>query len=294
MLELLPREVTVRRNGEIVEISSSQLRLGDAVLVSPGGRVPVDGPVVSGHSFVDEAQITGESLPVEKTIGARAYAGTVNQSGVLEITAERLGRDTSYGQIIEVVERAERSRAPVQRLADHVAGYIVYFAIAWAGFNWFLFQGTIEEVISMIVVAGACGVAAGTPLAILGGIGRSARHGAIVKGGIHLETLGKVDTVVLDKTGTLTLGRPEVTALMPAAGISETELLSAAATAELRSEHPLGKAVVERAPPSSSATGHGWLRTASPCPLRRTRKPAARSRSPGPANSSAPSWWPMW
>jgi Cd2+/Zn2+-exporting ATPase/Cu+-exporting ATPase len=203
----------------------------------------VDGVVLSGHSFVDEARITGESMPVEKTAGTRVFAGSINQSGALEVRAERIGRDTSYGKIIEAVERAERSRAPVQRLADRLAGYLVYFALGAAVLT-FLVTRNIVSTISVIIVAGACVIAAGTPLAILGGIGRAARLGAIIKGGVHLETLGHIDTVVLDKTGTLTFGRPEVQTLNTAPGTSSEDLLDAAAAAELRSEHPLGKAIV--------------------------------------------------
>lgn len=243
LLEFLPREVSVRRAGSIRSVSAEQLSVGDAILVAPGGRLPVDGTVLSGHSFVDESRITGESMPVEKTTGAQVFAGSINQSGALEIAAERIGRDTSYGKIIEAVERAEKSRAPVQHLADRLAGYLVYFALGAAALT-FLITHDIYSTISVIIVAGACGIAAGTPLAILGGIGRSARLGAIVKGGVHLETLGHVDTVVLDKTGTLTFGRPEVQQVLPVAGTTGDELLDAAATAELRSEHPLGRAIV--------------------------------------------------
>jgi Cd2+/Zn2+-exporting ATPase/Cu+-exporting ATPase len=202
--------------------------------------------VVSGHSFVDQARITGESMPVEKLPGSVVYAGTINQSGVLEIRVERIGRDTSYGRIIEAVEHAERSRAPVQQLADRLAGYLVYFALG-AAVVTFVITRDARSTISVIIVAGACGIAAGTPLAILGGIGRAARLGAIIKGGLYLETLGRVDTVVLDKTGTLTFGRTEVQAVVPANGVSEAEVLDAAASAEIRSEHPLGKAIVSLA-----------------------------------------------
>jgi Cd2+/Zn2+-exporting ATPase/Cu+-exporting ATPase len=243
LLEFLPDEVSVRRHGSIQSVSAADLSVGDAILVAPGARVPVDGVVLSGHSFVDEARITGESMPVEKTGGTRVFAGSINQSGALEVRAERIGRDTSYGKIIEAVERAERSRAPVQRLADRLAGYLVYFALGAAALT-FLVTRNIVSTISVIIVAGACGIAAGTPLAILGGIGRAARLGAIIKGGVHLETLGHIDTVVLDKTGTLTFGRPEVQTLNAAPGTSSEDLLDAAAAAELRSEHPLGKAIV--------------------------------------------------
>jgi Cd2+/Zn2+-exporting ATPase/Cu+-exporting ATPase len=202
--------------------------------------------VLSGHSFVDESRITGESMPVEKTSGARVFAGSINQSGALEIRAERIGRDTSYGRIIDAVENAERSRAPVQRLADLLAGYLVYFALGAAALT-FVVTRDLRSTISVVIVAGACGIAAGTPLAVLGAIGRAARLGAIIKGGLFLETLGRVDTVVVDKTGTLTFGRPEVKALAPSRQASQDELLRVAASAELRSEHPLGRAIVAHA-----------------------------------------------
>ncbi|HWS65839.1 MAG TPA: cation-translocating P-type ATPase [Steroidobacteraceae bacterium] len=246
LLDFLPRAVSVRRAGGVSEVDADTLSLGDAVLVNPGGRIPVDGTVIAGHSFVDQARITGESMPLEKSVGAGVFAGSINQSGALEIRAERIGRDTSYGKIIEAVEQAERSRAPVQRLADRLAGYLVYFALGAAVLTYLLTRDS-RATISVIIVAGACGIAAGTPLAILGGIGRAARAGAIVKGGLFLEQLGKVNTVVLDKTGTLTYGRPEVRALLPAAGVDGTALLDAAASAELRSEHPLGKTIVAHA-----------------------------------------------
>ena len=243
LLDFLPRAVSVRRAGGIAEIDAGALAVGDAVLVNPGGRIPVDGTVIAGHSFVDQARITGESMPLEKTVGAPVFAGSINQSGALEIRAERIGRDTSYGKIIEAVEQAERSRAPVQRLADRLAGYLVYFALGAAVLTYLVTRDS-RSTISVIIVAGACGIAAGTPLAILGGIGRAARAGAIIKGGLFLEQLGKVDTVVLDKTGTLTYGQPELRALVPVAGVESAALLDAAAAAELRSEHPLGKTIV--------------------------------------------------
>ena len=246
LLDFLPRAVSVRRSGAVAEVDADTLTVGDAVLVNPGGRIPVDGTVLAGHSFVDQARITGESLPLEKTAGAAVFAGSINQSGALEIRAERIGRDTSYGKIIEAVEQAERSRAPVQRLADRLAGYLVYFALGAAVLTYLLTRD-IRSTISVVIVAGACGIAAGTPLAILGAIGRAARAGAIIKGGLFLEQLGRVDTVVLDKTGTLTYGRPEVRALLPVAGVDELALLDAAAAAEIRSEHPLGKTIVGRA-----------------------------------------------
>ena len=246
LLDFLPRAVSVRRGGDVAQVDADTLAVGDAVLVNPGGRIPVDGTVIAGHSFVDQARITGESLPLEKTAGAPVFAGSINQSGALEIRAERLGRDTSYGKIIEAVEQAERSRAPVQRLADRLAGYLVYFALGAAVLTYLLTRD-IRSTISVVIVAGACGIAAGTPLAILGAIGRAARAGAIIKGGLFLELLGQVNTVVLDKTGTLTYGQPEVRTLVPVDGVDELALLDAAASAELRSEHPLGKTIVAHA-----------------------------------------------
>jgi heavy metal translocating P-type ATPase len=246
LLDFLPRAIAVRRPGGVAEVDADELAPGDAVLVNPGGRIPVDGTVVGGNSFVDQSRITGESLPVEKTAGSAVFAGSINQSGALEIRAERIGRDTSYGKIIEAVEQAERSRAPVQRLADRLAGYLVYFALG-AALLTYLLTRDIRSTISVIIVAGACGIAAGTPLAILGAIGRAARSGAIVKGGLFLEHLGRVDTVVLDKTGTLTYGQPEIRTLRPHEDVSPTALLQAAAEAEVRSEHPLGKTIVEHA-----------------------------------------------
>ena len=243
LLEFLPRSVSVRRPDGMREIPAAELQVGDTVLVNPGGLVPVDGAVLSGHSYLDQSRITGESMPVEKMAGAAAYAGSINQSGAIEVRAERIGRDTSYGKIIEAVEQAERSRAPVQRLADQMAGYLVYFALGAAALT-FLITHDIRSTISVVIVAGACGIAAGTPLAILGAIGRSARLGAIIKGGLYLETLGRVDTIVLDKTGTLTFGRPEVQVVKPTKGITAEMLIDAAAAAELRSEHPLGQAIV--------------------------------------------------
>lgn len=243
LLEFLPRIVSIRGEHGVTEIGADELTVGDTVLISPGGRIPVDGAVVAGHSFADQSRITGESMPVEKTPGSSVFAGSINQSGALEVRAQRIGRDTSYGKIIEAVEQAERSRAPVQRLADRLAGYLVYFALAAAALTY-LVTRDVRSTIAVIIVAGACGIAAGTPLAILGAIGRAARAGAIIKGGRYLEQLGQVDTVVVDKTGTLTHGKPEVQELLPVETTTAELLLDTAATAELRSEHPLGRTIV--------------------------------------------------
>ena len=182
----------------------------------------MDGQVLSGHSFVEQAAITGEPMPSEKRAGSDVYAGTINQAGTLQVRAERLGKETTFGKIIEAVENAERSRAPIQKTADRLAGYLVYFALG-AALLTFVITHNLRSTISVIIVAGACGIAAGTPLAILGAIGRAARKGSIIKGGIYLEALGQLNTVFLDKTGTLTFGIPLVSAVRTAPGVSERD-----------------------------------------------------------------------
>jgi Cd2+/Zn2+-exporting ATPase/Cu+-exporting ATPase len=254
LLSYLPRTALVRQGNDVREVRADSLRAGDVVLVNPGALVPVDGRVVAGHSFVDEARITGESMPVEKATNASAYAGTINGNGALEIRVERLGRDTSFGRIIEAVESAERSRAPVERLADRLAGYLVYFALGAAALT-FLLTRNIVATISVIIVAGACGIAAGTPLAVLGAVGRAARAGAVIKGGRYLEALAAVDVVVFDKTGTVTSGKPTVQTIDPAPDTTVQTLLAAAASAEMRSEHPIGGAIVAEARARGIAPG---------------------------------------
>jgi heavy metal translocating P-type ATPase len=254
LLDLLPQTAEVRVAGQVAARSLSEVAVGDVVLVRPGGRIPVDGVVASGHSFVDQSSITGESMPVEKIAGVAVFAGTINQSGVLEIRTEKIGRETAFGRIIEAVERAERSRAPIQRMADRFAGYLVYFALGCAALT-FLITHNARSTISVIVVAGACGIAAGTPLAILGAIGRAARKGAIIKGGLYLEVLSEVDTVVLDKTGTLTLGTPEVFDVHAYNGYLPQDVMRLAATAERFSEHPLARAIMKWASDSSLLVG---------------------------------------
>jgi heavy metal translocating P-type ATPase len=247
LLDLLPRSAwIVKDGGAPVEVSVVELRPSDRVLIRPGTRIPVDGYVVSGNSSVEEAAITGESLPQDKLLGSRVFAGTLNQTGALEVAVENLGRDTTFGRIIEEVEKAEQTRAPIQRLADRLAGYLVYFALGSALLT-LLITHNLRSTISVIIVAGACGIAAGTPLAILGAIGRAARQGAIIKGGVYLEELAKVNTVLLDKTGTLTYGKLRVALIEPASGYEPNEVLQIAATAERNSEHPLALAVVAAA-----------------------------------------------
>jgi heavy metal translocating P-type ATPase len=246
MLDFLPQTASVLRDGQTVEVPTQTILPGEIIVIRPGSRIPVDGQVVSGHSFVEQAAITGEPMPSEKTVGSEVYAGTINQAGSLQVRAERLGKETTFGKIIEAVEKAEHSRAPIQKTADRLAGYLVYFALGAAVLT-FLITHNIRSTISVIIVAGACGIAAGTPLAILGAIGRAARQGSIIKGGISLEALGRLDTVFLDKTGTITFGEPTVARVRPEQGISEHVLVQAAASAEHGSEHPLGRAIVRYA-----------------------------------------------
>ncbi len=246
LLELLPKRATVRRDGTLAELPIARVKLADTVVVKPGEEIAVDGTVTHGHSFVDQSSITGESAPAEKLPGGKVFAGTTNLSGTLDIDASKIGRDTVFGKIVEAVEQAEQSRAPVQKTADRLAGYLVYFAMAAAVIT-FLITHNMRSTISVIIVAGACGIAAGTPLAILGAIGRAAHRGSIIKGGLYLETLSQVDTVVLDKTGTLTFGDPAVAEICPVPGVSEEEVIEAAAIAERPSEHPLAKAILKEA-----------------------------------------------
>ena len=246
LLACLPQTARVRRNGAIHDVVASDLAIGEAILVDPGALVPVDGSVIAGHAYVDESRITGEAIPAEKHAGSAVFAGTINRSGALEIRADRLGRETSFGRIIDAVESAERAQAPIERLADRLAGYLVYVALAAAAITLAITHNIVAT-ISVVIVAGACGIAAGTPLAILGAIGRAARAGAIIKGGRYLEALAATTVVAFDKTGTITFGAPTVREIRPALGIAEAELLGIAARAELRSEHPLARAIVARA-----------------------------------------------
>lgn len=219
LLDLLPKHAVLRRGRTLVDLPISEVQLGDTVLIRPGSEVPVDGVVLLGRSMVDQSTVTGESVPAEKAQGAPVFAGTTNQSGMLEVRAERLGRDTVFGRIIDAVEKAKQSRAPAQKLADRLSACLVYFALFSAVLT-FLLTHNLRSTIAVIIVAGACGIAAGTPLAVLGAIGRAAHRGVIVKGGRHMEALGSIDTVVLDKTGTLTVGEPRVAQVVACPGIS--------------------------------------------------------------------------
>ena len=249
LMSFLPqtaRVVTGPHTDEVSEVPLDKVRPGQVIALSPGGRVPVDGVVRTGRADVDQSRITGEALPIQVGPGDRVPAGSITR-GALELEVERVGEDSSYGRIVAAVRHAQSSRAPVQRLADRLAARIVYLALA-AALITFLTTRDVRATISVIIVAGACGVAAGTPLAVLAAIARAARCGAFVKDGTHLEQLSAVDTVVLDKTGTLTVGAPRVVAVGPTeAAAGEDEVLALAAAAEWNSEHPIGRAIYSEA-----------------------------------------------
>ena len=234
------------QSASITEVPLDEVRPGQVIALSPGGRVPVDGVVRTGRADVDQSRITGEALPVQVGPGDRVPAGSITR-GALELEVERVGEESSYGRIVAAVRHAQSSRAPVQRLADRLAARIVYLALA-AALVTFLVTRDVRATISVIIVAGACGVAAGTPLAVLAAIARAARCGAFVKDGTHLEQLSAVDTVVVDKTGTLTVGEPRVVSVRPTeAAAGEGEVLALAAAAEWNSEHPIGRAIYAEA-----------------------------------------------
>ena len=234
------------QSASITEVPLDEVRPGQVIALSPGGRVPVDGVVRTGRADVDQSRITGEALPVQVGPGDRVPAGSITR-GALELEVERVGEESSYGRIVAAVRHAQSSRAPVQRLADRLAARIVYLALA-AALVTFLVTRDVRATISVIIVAGACGVAAGTPLAVLAAIARAARCGAFVKDGTHLEQLSAVDTVVMDKTGTLTVGEPRVVSVRPTeAAAGEDEVLALAAAAEWNSEHPIGRAIYAEA-----------------------------------------------
>jgi Cu+-exporting ATPase len=261
LMVFLPSTVQLRDGEAVRTVPLSSVVAGQVVVVSPGGGVPVDGTVVAGQSSLDQSRITGESLPVDVQAGASVYAGSVNQLGALQIRAERVGPESSYGQIVETVRAAQSSQAPAQRWADRFAAWLVYLALIGAALTYAITRD-LSATISVVVVAGACGIAAGTPLAALAAIGRCARGGAFIKAGTYLERLSTIDTVVFDKTGTLTTGVLRVTEVRPAAGVTAEELVAAAAGAEWYSEHPIGKAILDHAAarelPVSQADGFDY------------------------------------
>jgi Cu+-exporting ATPase len=257
LLDLAPK--TARRvnpDGSEEEVSLDLIGIGDRLRVRPGEKVPVDGSVVDGRSSLDESMVTGESMPVTKNAGDRVIGGTLNRSGALVIEADKVGSDTLLARIVQMVADAQRSRAPIQRLADHVAGWFVPLVIlaavvafiVWAiwGPEPKLAFGLVAAV-TVLIIACPCALGLATPMSIMVGVGRGAGAGVLIRNAEALERMEKVDTLVVDKTGTLTEGKPSLTAIKPAGGFSEDELLRFAASLERASEHPLGEAIVQAA-----------------------------------------------
>ena len=253
LMDLEPPRARVLREGAEVEIPVAAVSLGDTVVVRPGERIPVDGAIVAGESAIDESMLTGESMPVEKGPGAAVFAGAFNRSGSFRFTATQVGSGTVLRRMIEMVRQAQGARAPVARLADVVSGYFTLGVLAAAALTFVVwiflgpFATAMVNAVAVLIIACPCALGLATPTAIMVATGRGAERGILIKGGEALEMAYRIDTVVLDKTGTLTHGKPVVTAIHLAGGFSENELLHFAASAERYSEHPLGKAVVEAA-----------------------------------------------
>jgi Cu+-exporting ATPase len=260
-----PTARVVREDGSEVDIPVEAVGAGDIIVVRPGERIPVDGVVVEGASAVNEAMLTGESMPVEKSAGAEVIGATINGTGSFRFRATKVGRDTVLQQIVRMVEQAQGQRAPIARLADVISGYFtpIVICIAIAAFVvWFIFAPVESRLsyallsfVSVLIIACPCALGLATPTAVMVGTGRGAEHGILVKGGEALETAHRLTTIVLDKTGTITRGQPAVTDVLPSEGFDADELLRLAAAAERGSEHPLGEAIVRRAAEQELARG---------------------------------------
>ena len=255
LLALAPDVAVVRRNGTEVTVATGQIKAGETVIVRQGGRIPVDGVVAKGSGSVDESALTGESMPVEKTAGSRAVSATVLTSGYLELTAERVGADTTLSQIIQLMEQAASTKAPISRLADKISAVFVPVVISiallaaalWAVAGGMGVRFCLSIGIAVLVISCPCALGLATPVAITVATGKAAEKGILIKSAASLELLGRVNTVVLDKTGTVTEGKPQVTDVLCAAGVTEEELLCAAASLEKPSGHPLADAIVQEA-----------------------------------------------
>ena len=255
LLALAPDSAVVKRNGVEVTVAAEDIQKGDIVVVRQGGKIPVDGVVVSGSGSADESAITGESLPVEKTVGDTVTSATVNQSGYLELEATRVGDDTTLSQIVKLMEEASSSKAPISRLADKISGVFVpvvmsialIAALLWAFVGGQSVQFCLSVGIAVLVISCPCALGLATPVAIMVGTGKAAENGILIKSAQSLELMGRVNTVVLDKTGTVTEGKPRLTDCFAAEDVTEEELLCVAASVEQPSEHPLSRAVTEAA-----------------------------------------------
>ena len=255
LLALAPESAVVRRDGKEVTVPTEDIKAGETVIVRQGGRIPVDGTVTAGSGTVDESALTGESMPVEKTLGGKAVSATILTGGYLELTADRVGADTTLSQIIQLMEQAASGKAPISRLADKISAVFVpvvisialLAAILWAAVGGMGVRFCLSIAIAVLVISCPCALGLATPVAITVATGKAAEQGILVKSAASLELMGRVDTVVLDKTGTVTEGKPRVTDVLCADGMDEDTLLSAAASLEKPSEHPLAGAIVAEA-----------------------------------------------
>ncbi|SEG86321.1 Cu+-exporting ATPase [Bacillus sp. ok061] len=254
LMGLQAKTATVVRDGTEIKILIEEVVAGDIVYVKPGEKIPVDGEIVEGKSAIDESMLTGESIPVDKSIGDVVIGSTMNKNGFLKVKATKVGRDTALAQIIKVVEEAQGSKAPIQRVADQISGIFVPVVVVIAIITfavWMIFVtpgdfgGALEKMIAVLVIACPCALGLATPTSIMAGSGRSAEYGILFKGGEHLEATHWLDTVILDKTGTVTNGKPVLTDVIVADGFNENELLRLVGAAERNSEHPLAEAIVE-------------------------------------------------
>jgi P-type Cu+ transporter len=254
LMGLQAKNATVVRDGQEMIIPIEEVLTGDIVYVKPGEKVPVDGEIVEGRSALDESMLTGESIPIDKTIGDTVIGSTINKNGFLKIKATKVGKDTALAQIIKVVEEAQGSKAPIQRLADVISGIFVPIVVGIAVITflvWYFavnpgdFADALEKFIAVLVIACPCALGLATPTSIMAGSGRAAEFGILFKGGEHLETTHRLETVILDKTGTVTNGKPSLTDVILEEGMDEKEFLTLVGTAERNSEHPLAEAIVE-------------------------------------------------
>ncbi len=246
LLHLTPPTATVRRGDAEATVPVAELRVGDIVIVRPGERIPVDGVVTAGSGTVNQAPITGESMPVEKLKGSEVFSGTLNETGRLEVRTAKTGSDTTLARIVHLVEEAQETKAPIQGIADRFTVWFLPTVLALAVIGY-LTSGNIKVAVAILLVACPCAFSIATPTAVTAGIANMARRAVLIKGGIYFELAGKIDTLLVDKTGTLTLGRPRVVEVVGADGIAEDEVLALAAVAEKYSEHPLAKSVMQLA-----------------------------------------------
>jgi len=246
LLKLAPETARVERDGRELEVPAERVRPGEVVLIKSGDRIPVDGVVLDGRAAVNQASITGESVPVEKEPGAEVFAATICDRGALRVRVDRVGKDTTFGQILRLVEQAEANKAPVQRFAERFTAYYIPVVLAIA-LATYVIGGSATAAVATVLVACSCAIAMATPTTVLAAVGWAARRGIVVKGGRYLEALAKVDVLVVDKTGTVTIGRPEVTDVLSVGGATQESVLGAAASLEQRSEHPLADGIVRAA-----------------------------------------------